>query len=534
MLAVEALDPRGNSVVVVYNSAMPESKTVAEHYADRRTVPSNQVIGFDLPRAEQISRDEFQEKLQRPLWRELKERGLIVYESGGELRRQRTEPKFEAASIRYLVLCYGVPVKIARDAGIKEDRVDKLPPELQPRNEAAVDSELAMLPILPGQPTLTGPLPNPLFAQTNSHAFSPTNGILMTARLDGPTADLAKGLVDKAILAEQDGLWGRAYFDLRGNTEDAYKLGDDWINNASEAARHYGLEVVLDRVGQTFPTGFPMPDVAMYFGWYDAHVSGPFTTGLAEFVPGAVAYHLHSFSASVLRTSDRHWVGPLIARGATATFGFTEEPYLQFTPDLPVFVARLLFSGFSFGEAVYAAQRYLSWQTTVVGDPLYTPNFVPPQQRFLKMKADDHPLLPWVHLLIVNRNMAQNHPMSEATEYIEKSPGVGDHYLLQEKLADLYKRQGMVIEAAEPYIKAIKMDPPKLHRLRLAINAGGMLSNLGHKQEAYDLYESVLRDFPNYPDKSMLYNRLADLATALDKKDEAERYRRLGSGNAGS
>ena len=533
LLPLRAQDSRGSTVVVVYNSAMPESKEVADHYAKARKVPSSQVIGFDLPKEEEISREVFAEKLQRPLWQELKERGLIVYESGGELRRQRTQPKFSAASIRYLVLCYGVPVKISRDSGLKEEGVEKLPPELQPRNEAAVDSELALLPVLPGQPTLAGPLPNPLFAQTNSAALSPTNGILMTARLDGPSAELAKGLVDKAILGEQKGLWGRAYFDLRGISEEAYKLGDDWIGNAAEGARHYGYEVVLDRVGETFGAGFPMPDVALYFGWYDQSVSGPFASGMADFVPGAIAYHLHSFSARQLRTPNTWWVGPLIAKGATATFGFTEEPYLQFTPEPPVFIARLLFNGFSFGEAIYAAQRYLSWQTTVVGDPLYTPNIIPPQERFLKMQAAKDPLLPWLQLLIVNRNMVQNHPMTEATEYIENTPGVGDHYLLQEKLADLYKRQGMVIEAADPYLKAIQMNPPPLDRLRMAINAGGMLSNLGHKQEAYDLYQNVLRDFPNYPDRSMLYTRLAELATALDKKDEAERFRRLSSGNAG-
>ena len=68
----------------------------------------------------------------------------------------------------------------------------------------------------------------------------------MVTRLDGPTAAIARGLVDKALQAEADGLWGRAYFDLRNITEPGYKLGDDWIRGASEVCRHLGFETVVD------------------------------------------------------------------------------------------------------------------------------------------------------------------------------------------------------------------------------------------------------------------------------------------------
>ena len=39
---------------------------------------------------------------------------------------------------------------------------------------------------------------------------------------------------------------------------------------------------------------------------------------------------------------------------------------------MAVFFTRWL-KGFSFGEAAYASQPVLSWQTTVIGDPLYRP-----------------------------------------------------------------------------------------------------------------------------------------------------------------
>ena len=80
-------------------------------------------------------------------------------------------------------------------------------------------------------------------------------------RLDGPTAEIARGLVDKALQGEADGLWGRTYFDLRNTTDPAYKMGDDWIRNASEVCRHLGFDTIVDENPGTFPAGFPMSQI---------------------------------------------------------------------------------------------------------------------------------------------------------------------------------------------------------------------------------------------------------------------------------
>ncbi|PYJ86562.1 MAG: hypothetical protein DME22_04800 [Verrucomicrobia bacterium] len=58
---------QGDEVVVIYNSQLPESKDLAIYYAQRREVPTNQVLGFDLPTAEAITRAEFRDRLQKPL-----------------------------------------------------------------------------------------------------------------------------------------------------------------------------------------------------------------------------------------------------------------------------------------------------------------------------------------------------------------------------------------------------------------------------------------------------------------------------------
>jgi len=94
-----------------------------------------------------------------------------------------------------------------------------------------VDSELAWLPLVQVNVPLEGPLHNWFYGTTNAALLNPTNGILLVSRLDGPSADVARSLVDKSLAAERDGLWGRAYFDGRGLSETNNLLHvDKWIS----------------------------------------------------------------------------------------------------------------------------------------------------------------------------------------------------------------------------------------------------------------------------------------------------------------
>ena len=65
-----------------------------------------------------------------------------------------------------------------------------------------MDSELALLPNIEQHLPLTGPMRNPYYTITNAAWLQATNGILLVARLDGPSASIARGLVDKAMEAE--------------------------------------------------------------------------------------------------------------------------------------------------------------------------------------------------------------------------------------------------------------------------------------------------------------------------------------------
>src|ERR1043165_6474805 len=107
----------GSSVIVIYNSAVPESKDVAEYYARKRDVPPKQVLGFALPETESMTRDEYLEKLERPLWNLLETRGLFKIAPSGSISNlvpgTTSGKQVVASSIRYAALCYKVPTKIA-------------------------------------------------------------------------------------------------------------------------------------------------------------------------------------------------------------------------------------------------------------------------------------------------------------------------------------------------------------------------------------------------------------------------------------
>src|SRR5688572_13091332 len=171
----------GNAVVLVYNSKSPASKQVADHYAAKRKVAPEPVNTLPVAETEIIPRGGFEAQLQQPLWNEMRARKLLTYRS----QQSTQQCNVVEAKVRYAVLCYGVPVKIASDPNRNGEANESLPVELR-RNEAAVDSELALLPLLDRKVPITGLIGNPSFGATNSSVLHPINGVMMVARLDGP------------------------------------------------------------------------------------------------------------------------------------------------------------------------------------------------------------------------------------------------------------------------------------------------------------------------------------------------------------
>lgn len=514
----------GDEVIVIYNTHVPESKGVAEHYAERRHVPANQVFGFGLSTNENMSRTEYRDKLAKPLADQLDHEKLwhigseILHGTNGA--KDKVIWRVQRSKIRYAVLCYGVPVRIDADASVKEEDVAKtMIPELR-KNGAAVDSELALLPRIEQNYPLIGPVKNDFYTLTNAALFQPTNGLLMVTRLDGPSAEIARGLVDKAMEAESNGLCGNAYFDLRSiDTNSPYRLGDNWILGAGKICQYYGgYQTIIDTNSATFPADFTMSQIAFYCGWYDEHASGPFAQPTVEFMPGAFAYHLHSFSATTIRSTTQRWVGPLLAKGATATMGCVDEPYLAYTPDVSIFAGRWIALGFTYGEAAYACQETLSWQTTVVGDPLYQPFAKPLQKLIEEQEATHSKWLEWSYLRAVNIGLLSGRRPAETAAFLQSLPLTKDSAVLSEKLGDLYYAVGKPASAIEAYEVCVKNTHSPLQRVRVRQYLANVLTEENKTKEAVDDLKALLREVPDYPGKGNVEKRIEDLSAKLADK----------------
>jgi hypothetical protein len=197
-------------------------------------------------------------------------------------------------------------------------------------------------------------------------------GLLCVARLDAATVDGVRAMVLDGLRVEREGLWGFGYIDLRSIKSGPYGLGDQSIRLAGESMRRAGIPVLSDDLPETIRAGYPVTDAAAYYGWYSGSIDGPFAEPSFRFLPGAIACHLHSFSASTLRDPVQGWTGPLVRHGAAASIGNVYEPYIGFTTNFGIFAWSLL-AGHNLAESYYAAQPVLSWMTILVGDPLYRP-----------------------------------------------------------------------------------------------------------------------------------------------------------------
>jgi uncharacterized protein (TIGR03790 family) len=239
--------------------------------------------------------------------------------------------------------------------------------------DASLDSELSLLWWDRDLYPVAWRWGNPLFQDSASQADDPP--VLMVSRLDAPTAELAKGLIDQALQAEQSGLQGTAYFDARGlkakDATDTYGVYDQSLRDAAEVVKQRSeYRVVLDNVEATMSKPGSAPDAALYIGWYKLRsYEDAFT-----FKPGAIGYHMASAEAITIHDrGERGWCKNALEHGIAATLGSVGEPYLDAFPEPARFMTLLLTGKYSLVEVYYLTSRYVSWRMVLFGDPLYNP-----------------------------------------------------------------------------------------------------------------------------------------------------------------
>jgi tetratricopeptide (TPR) repeat protein len=229
-------------------------------------------------------------------------------------------------------------------------------------------------------------------------------------------------------------------------------------------------------------------------------------------MPGAFAYHLHSSSAATLRSATANWCGPLLAKGATCTMGCVYEPYLSLTPNVVLFLERLTISQFTFGEAAWAAQPALSWQTTVIGDPLYRPFGKEPQVLQNELTQRHSPLIEWYYLRIANVEQLRGVPVPQVASFLEDLPTTTNSAVLTEKLADLYAIPSHAIDTCE---RALTLNPTPEQRIRLRLTLGEKLQTQDFTAAARRDYQKLLEESPDYPGKAAIEEKINALAQKI-------------------
>jgi uncharacterized protein (TIGR03790 family) len=366
MATMARSDDLADRVIVLANSDEPESVRLAEYYAAKRGVPKDNIIALNMPITEAVGWRVFLDTLFNPFQAELVKCGWIDA-IGMDLSDAVGRKKYAISGhkISYLVVCRGVPLKIVNDPLLPSEPIPAAANPAFKTNAASVDGELALLAL--SNPPLIAFVPNPLFNNDRPSSLQ-LNQIVKVSRLDGPTFDDARELIDHALAAEQTGLIGRSYVDIGG----PHAQGDRWLEDAAKQLVELDFDGDVDRAGGSMPPWTRLDMPALYFGWYAGALNGPFAQPGFKFPIGAVALHIHSFSADTLRSTTSGWVGPLVARGVTATFGNVTEPYLELTHQ-PQLILKSLARGETLGDAAAYSVPVYSWQAMAVGDPLYRP-----------------------------------------------------------------------------------------------------------------------------------------------------------------
>ena len=478
-------------VIILANSNDKESVALAEFYAEKRSLPRGNIIALPLPNNSTISWEEFSQKLYNPLQTRLLDGGWLNGSTGNVFDEMGREQKvvFEH-KIKYIVICRGVPHRIANDP----DRIPTVLPANLPAqfrtNQASVDSELALLPSS-GVPAV-GLVDNPFF-NGKPLFYLDAQKVCGVSRLDGVTLQSAKNLVEDALYAEKHGLMGRGYVDLHQHIP----AGDAWMSEAMQLLIQAGYDVSAEKSRALYPFYKRWDVPAFYFGWYSWNPAGVLLEPPSRFARGAIAFHLHSFSGAQLRNPQENWLAHLVEEGAAVTFGNVFEPYLSFTHQPQIFL-RAILEGKEVGQAGMMAISHLSWQGILIGDPLYRPMKISLTEQLAQAAKDEnfpYALVRKANLLVGQQQTAQAKEL--LYEYFYKHP----HPAIALRLAQIHVDQSEFKNAAH-YLEFLRQEKVVPVYAGLYLEAGELAISMKKMNLAMEIFEQLFKaDF----DSKLLY-----------------------------
>lgn len=471
-----------DNVVVLVNASDSGSADIAKYYTEKRGIPSENIIALKMPTKETVTVREFVDTIYNPLLNALiDQKWMNAVKATGRDSVGRERVSIATHHISYLVTTRGVPLRIANDPALLETNLEQFPKQFQVNN-GSVDGELALL-ASPANLPMTAFVPNPLFSNMKPTRLD-AKRVIRVSRLDGPSVESVTKLIDRSLQAEAEGLMGRAYFDIGG----PHAKGDEWMNAAAGLAVKASFDTDFEKTKRPMDGRDRYDAPAIYMGWYRQNAYGPWRAAKWSVPPGAIGFHLHSFSATTVRSTSQGWLGAFVNQGYCATVGNVYEPYLEYTHHPHKLLGALL-DGHTFGEAAMFSNPALSWQGVAIGDPLYRPFKVGLDAQL--QDSMETSFSAYLCLRQINRLEAKgqaDEALSFARTQFVRQPSLPLAY----KLAKLYAAKGESQKAVEALRVVRYMTVFSNEEVVLVQKIANFLNKHNESELAFDLYKKLI------------------------------------------
>jgi len=370
----DALDP--DKVLVVYNENSPDGIEIANYYA--QVHPEVQLLGLTgVSTAEQINQDEYLNVIRPQILAGLSPATETIVTTKGLPLRIKNTLANPGTYPGWRGSAFGIPIlddwwKPYSSLESELTRIDLIDSAEMMGDQASFMSPPAFP--FATQHQASNPYFNTLLAFDRNDPG--TEGMRLTARLDGFTVNDVKGMIDRAQTA------------VRTPSQQVVIADDDPDAPAATVDRIPELAFnVLEPAGQAFIyddttaviTDAPKPVIGYVSHGSHAAAAGPGYINNLQFnlANGAVFQSWESFNAYSFQEGNNQYgqglFGEWIAAGGTAALGHVQEPGASAATvaNEDIFWSMML-QGFTFAEAAWAATPQLSFVNTVVGDPLMT------------------------------------------------------------------------------------------------------------------------------------------------------------------
>lgn len=405
---------RPENVLFCYRASDADSRSVATYYASKRGVPQSNLLALGCVSSAEnniIDESDYVQYIENPIKTKIAalENGSVSGSSG---------------AIYAIILGYNIPHGFYVGDN-PSGQVVAVAGRLQRINHPVSDK-----------------LANALYDRRGNWKFYDSQDseiALITSVIDAPTVDLAKSLVDRAlVINNQAFVTGKIYVDPYGkdSTLAQQQYRDDLLDFYSKEVPHLGISssITVDSGGDSM-VPFLSND-SFYWGWFTPRYAQELFLSTNEkrvFLYNADDDGARSIKTAVAPDSSHPWcnlaigVTPGYAACAGSVAAPGEDAYLR---PRPFFEA--LQQGASVGEAFLFASPYLSWNTILVGDPLITVNFpseLPANQNTALDVVDNDEVIRQVKEYLeesVAYGLRQSRVLTDLLKYNRDSQNIGE------------------------------------------------------------------------------------------------------------